>query len=119
MITENSTQYPKLGSVVKFYDNSKKNVTHYFVIDSKGHLSDTRGCAWAIAWLLHGTHARRLVAGKYPFRVPHKMENYFFGILMKNWTNEPSFGYGVLFSVIIAKITTVLGLTQINSMKEG
>jgi len=66
-----------------------------------------KGSAWAIAWLMHGTHALRLVAGKYPFRVPHEMENYIFEILMKNWTNEPSFGYGWLFSVIIAKITSV------------
>jgi len=46
----------------------QKNITHYFVIDLKGHLPDTQGSGWAIAWLLHGTHARRLVAGKYPFR---------------------------------------------------
>jgi len=118
MITENNTSYPNLGSVVKFYEDSK-NVTHYFAIDSKGHLPATQGSAWAIAWLLHGTHPLRWVAGKYPFRVPHEMENYIFAVLMKNWTNEPSFGYGVLFSAIIAKITTVWGLTQINSMKEG
>jgi len=106
MITENNTSYPNLGSVVKFYEDSK-NVTHYFVIASKGHLPATQGSAWAIAWLLHGTHPLRWVAGKYPFRVPHEMENYIFAILMKNWTNEPSFGYGLLFSVIIAKITSV------------
>jgi len=96
IITENNTPYPKLGLVVKFYEDSK-NVTHCFVIDSKGHLPTTQGSAWAIAWLLHGTHALCLVAGKCPFRLPHEMESYIFGILMENWTNEPSFGYGVFF----------------------
>jgi len=95
MITENNITYPKLGSVVKFYEDSK-NVSHYFVIDSTGHLPATQGSAWAIAWLMHWTHALCLVAGKYPFRVPHEMENIF-AILMKNWINELSFGYGVCF----------------------
>jgi len=93
-------------TVVEFYEELK-NVTSILLLTRKGLLLATQGSAWAIAWLLHGTHLLRWVAGKYPFRVPHEMENYIFAILMKNWTNEPSFGYGLLFSVIIAKITSV------------
>jgi len=50
MITENNTPYPKLGSVVKFYEDSK-NGTHYFVINSKGHLPCT---SKAVHGQLHG-----------------------------------------------------------------
>ena len=31
-----------------------------------------------------GSHALSWVAGKCPFRVPHEMERYIFGMLMKN-----------------------------------